>query len=212
MSFELESVTVERQGRAILDAVSCTFAAPVTVVTGPSGGGKTTLLRLFNGLASADAGTVRYDGKDVAAWVPRQLRREVGFVAQQPSAIAETGREELALAIALTDSKATIDEAVGFATAMDLGDDHLDRDPSELSVGERQRLAIARALAGRPKVLVLDEPTSGQDAERARKVHGLLAEQVRGGMKLIIVEHKLDALELYGDAARVTLEAGKVIA
>lgn len=205
---------VSRQGRLILDAVTLVLAAPVTVVTGPSGAGKTTLLRLLNGLDAPDAGAVRFDDVALSEWVPRALRRAVGFVAQQPSAIADTGGEELDLAARFGGSSVSLDQARALCGELDIEDDHLARDPRALSVGERQRLAIVRALVAAPKALVLDEPTSAQDDLRAEKVHRLLHRYVQDGLRVVVVEHKLDALHVYQaeDITTVRMAGGRISA
>ncbi len=193
MTFQFKNVVVRRKlgdgERVILNGVSTNIDAPITVISGPSGAGKTTFIRLLNGLDSANEGTVLFHGEEVAELDPMELRRKVGFVAQQPAALAATGHAELQLAAQLA-GVAFDDAVLGFCDQIEIRE-RLDQNPADLSVGERQRLAIVRALAAKPEVLVLDEPTSAQDERRAKLVHEMLASS---GAQLIIVEHRFDAL------------------
>ena len=205
VTFELDGVALRRRAgdreRAILDGVTTTIGAAVTIVAGPSGAGKTSLLRLLNGLDSPTAGRLHCEGRDMHDWPPRDLRRRVGMVAQQPPAIAESATAELALAAEL--AGVDFDEAHARAVAerLDLDEALLSQHGSDLSVGERQRLAIVRALVARPAILLLDEPTSAQDTRRALAVHELLSDLVQEGLRIVVVEHRLSALRAHDDGS-----------
>ena len=159
VTFELDGVALRRRAgdreRAILDGVTTTIGAAVTIVAGPSGAGKTSLLRLLNGLDSPTAGRLHCEGRDMHDWPPRDLRRRVGMVAQQPPAIAESATAELALAAEL--AGVDFDEAHARAVAerLDLDEALLSQHGSDLSVGERPR--HADALEARPFTAVLLE-------------------------------------------------------
>ncbi len=213
----LVELTVRRPGgqgeRTILDRVTAELLGPVDVITGPSGAGKTTLLRLLNELDAPSAGTVSCDGRPLADWSPLELRRHVGFVAQQPAALADTGWAELALAAELAGRPLDRAAAEADLEALGLPLGHLEQDPRALSVGERQRLALVRALVACPRVLLLDEPTSAQDEPRAERIHQRLATRVAEGLRLVIVEHRTAALRAHpaDTVVRWTLSDGALV-
>ncbi|MGQ0736726.1 MAG: ABC transporter ATP-binding protein [Acidobacteriota bacterium] len=140
------------------------FASEFVVLLGPSGSGKSTLLNILGGLDVVTAGTVRYHDQDLTAAGDEELteyrRRHVGFVFQFYNLIPSlTARENVALVTEIAE------ESMSPETALDLvGLSHrLDHFPSQLSGGEQQRIAIARAIAKQPDVLLCDEPTGALD-------------------------------------------------
>lgn len=205
----------------MLDDVSFSVARGEAVaVMGPSGAGKTTLLRCLNGLERIDAGTIRVGTHELgpadADREPRLLaiRREVGFLFQQWNLFAhQTVLENVieapihvagvARADALAEARALL-ARVGIAH-------RAGATPRELSGGEQQRAAIARALAMRPAVLLLDEPTSALDHGRADELLALLRGLASDdGMTLIAVTH--DPRVPAGLGARViNLDAGRLV-
>ncbi len=140
-------------------------------VMGPSGSGKSTLLRLINRLSELDSGMIMLNGRDTRDYDPLELRRKIGMVFQIPIVFRGSVRDNIALGMKLWGSYTDIE-----ALARDTGISEalLDADALPLSVGEKQRVCIARALANQPEGLLLDEPTSSLDAVTAEKVEGLL--------------------------------------
>ena len=188
-------------GPALRD-VSLRIDGGITVVAGPSGGGKSTLLRVFNGLVphfhgGRISGRAAVGGEDILTTPTRRLARHVGFVFQDPElqTVYATVDREVAFglenaAVPAADIPTRVDEALH-----DAGVQHLaGRTMRTLSGGERQRVALASALAMRPRVVVLDEPTSQLDPEGTRLVLAALhqvAEQDRG---VVVSEHRLRPL------------------
>jgi sulfate transport system ATP-binding protein len=136
----------------------------LTALLGPSGGGKTTLLRIIAGLEQPDEGTVSIEGADATTAPPQ--RRGVGFVFQHYAAFAHlTVARNIAFGLEIRKRpKAEIRSRVGDLLSLVHLEQFADRLPSELSGGQRQRMALARALAVEPKVLLLDEPFGALDA------------------------------------------------
>lgn len=173
------------------------------LVVGPSGSGKSTLLRCLNGLVphftgGTIEGRIRIDNLDPIAAGPAALSGLVGFVFQDPEAQFVVDRVEDEIAYALENQAIPRDDMrarVREALAM-LGLAHLrDRPVDELSGGEKQRVAIAAALALRPRVLVLDEPTSQLDPVAAEDVLGALVRLNREhGLTIVLAEHRLERL------------------
>ena len=186
MLFELRDVTLARGGRPVLDGLTLDIAEGATAIVGPSGVGKSTLLRLLNRLADADRGEVRFRGRDVASLDPLALRREVALVPQLPALLPGTVAENLAFAADLAGRE--VDPTVLERAGLDAS--FADRPADRLSVGEQQRAMLARALVQRPSVLLLDEPTSALDHEARDAVEATLR-ALRGerGLSTVLVTH-----------------------
>jgi len=155
----------------ILKDVSFTVeCGQALTLVGPSGSGKSSLLRCLNRLEEPSAGEVRFEGRDVQSLDPRRLRRDAALVTQSPVLFEGTVRDNLRLCPAGTGgdlSEARLARTLG---EVGLDKELLERDASTLSGGEKQRVTIARALLGEPRVLLLDEPTSALDPPNAALV------------------------------------------
>jgi putative ABC transport system ATP-binding protein len=171
------------------------------VIVGPSGSGKSSLLRLCNRLEVADGGTVEFHGEDVSAMDPLVLRRRVGMVFQTPTPFAGTVRDNLHVARAdLADSLAQ-----QVLAGVGLNPDFLDRPASELSGGEAQRMCLARTLATEPEVLLLDEPTSSLDPLATIGLEQLARRLLGLGVVCIWVTHDLAQMQRLADRVLVVL-------
>ena len=159
----------------------------VTALLGPSGSGKSTLLRLLNRLADPDRGTVRFRGEDVTGLDVRELRRRACLVPQLPAPLPGTVADNLRYGPALCGRAVGVERPLELAGLTKL---YADRDASQLSVGEQQRVMLARALALEPDVLLLDEPTSALDDYTKGGVERTLAELAsRSGLSMVLVTH-----------------------
>jgi len=223
--FDLREVTKLRASepggtpRAVLQDITVTIPeGSAFAVTGPSGSGKTTLLRLLNRLDDPTSGAIGMDGKPLATLAPLSLRRQVGMVFQVPFLFAGSVRDNLTLAVDLGREQDGGQEAWPEAFWGDLLEDvgldpsFLDRAADRLSLGEMQRVSVARALACGPRALLLDEPTSALDATAAGRLLETFAHLHRTrGLTLVLVTHALaDARELATHALR--LESGRLVA
>jgi putative ABC transport system ATP-binding protein len=166
-------------------------AGSFVVLLGPSGSGKTTLLNLIGGIEPASEGRIRVDGVDLAALDEEgrtRFRREsVGFVFQFFNLIPTlTGAENVELIAELTGQEDRAREMVARVGLSERGE-HF---PAQLSGGEQQRIAVARALASRPRLLLGDEPTGALDLETGRTVLALLrAVAAELGQTVLLVTH-----------------------
>ena len=178
----------------VLKSVSLTVDdGEFVVITGASGSGKSTLMSVLSGLEKPDCGSIVYDGQEITALNDKQLtefrRRELGFIFQQDyllSQLSVVNIVRVGAELGGTTNDREIIEKVGLS-------DKVKSRPSELSGGEQQRVCIARALAKKPHVLFLDEPTGALDEATGRSVLDYIAKlQREDGFTMIMVTHNLN--------------------
>ena len=185
--FELRRVSASRGGQTVLRDVDLDFDRGVTALVGPSGSGKSTLLRLLNRLADADSGEVRFHGQDVTTLDPRELRRRACLVPQLPAPLPGTVADNVSYGPWLVGRAVGVERPLLQAGLTKL---YADRDAAQLSVGEQQRVMLARALALEPEVLLLDEPTSAlDDYTRGGVERTLRALADDTGVSMVLVTH-----------------------
>ncbi|HSP19157.1 MAG TPA: ATP-binding cassette domain-containing protein [Myxococcaceae bacterium] len=198
------------EGRVLLDGVDLTLeAGTITTLGGPSGGGKTTLLRLLALLTAPDAGQVLLDAVDVDMLTPREARRRIALVAQAPAMFQGTVLDNVRTGPRLAGQELPELEARALVIRAGLDPRFLTQDARALSGGEKLRVAVARALALRPAVWLLDEPTAALDVERADLLVRLLHELATGGAAVLVVTHDARALERLG-GTHLTLARGQL--
>ncbi|HEU4647809.1 MAG TPA: ATP-binding cassette domain-containing protein [Gemmatimonadales bacterium] len=187
----------------------------IAALIGPSGAGKTSLLRLLNRLDDPASGEVWFDGRPLTSYPVGALRRRVGFAFQQPTMFPGTVGDNLHAAVALgpplrtgvtpAPDPASLLEAVGLSPA------YVKRQAAQLSGGEQQRVSIARALMTHPEVLLLDEPTSALDPEAAEHLLATVGRLSRErGVAVVMVTHRLAEARAVSTYT-VMLEAGQVV-
>ncbi|MEW6524166.1 MAG: ATP-binding cassette domain-containing protein [Bacillota bacterium] len=186
-------------------------AGKITCLVGSSGGGKTSLLRLLNNLASPDQGDIRFFGQPVESYDPVLLRRRVVMLPQVPPVFPGSVGDNLQLALRLSQRRpAAPDRLVRVLSQVSLVKD-LDTPAAQLSGGEKQRLALGRVLLLDPDVLLLDEPSSGLDENTERQVFTGLVVQVReGGRTIVMASHSARLAGEFSDRL-VHLEGGRVL-
>jgi len=182
-------------GRLVLEGVSLSLApGELAWLRGPSGGGKSSLLRLINRLAEPSGGTITLLGKPLAAWEPPQLRRQVGLLAQSPVMLPGTVEHNLSLAFGFkaAQGRTAPDRATlrGAMYRLGLQGVELGAEAQGLSLGQRQRLALARLLLLGPQVLLLDEPVSALDPESKELVEAAAVAQAGEGRAVLMVSHQ----------------------
>jgi ABC-type methionine transport system ATPase subunit len=176
----------------------------VTAVVGPSGAGKSTLLRAINRLIEPTAGEVYLGEEPTSRMDPLRLRRRVGMVFQVPALFGRTVEEAVLYGARLAGKEADAGRLLEMAG---LDASFNEKAPQALSVGEQQRVSIARALALEPEALLMDEPTSALDEAARRKIEELVRElNASLGLTIVVVSHDLDQVARVAD--RVVVLAG----
>ena len=189
----------------------------VLVIMGPSGSGKSTLIRTINGLETFDEGELNVLGIKIDSNIDerkiKRIRRRVGMVFQQFNLFPHlTILENITLApINVQKRHQTEAEEFGMYLLSQMGiDSHAKKYPNQLSGGEQQRVAIVRALALKPELLLFDEPTSALDPERINEVLDAMRNLANQGMTMVVVTHEIDFAKEVSDKV-LFLDNGKVI-
>jgi ATP-binding cassette subfamily C protein CydD len=211
-SIRLEDVSVAGRDGAAPHGLTTELApGSVTVLTGPNGAGKSTTLQVILGLTRPTSGRVLVAGVDVTELDLPAWWAQVAWLTQRPALVPGTLRENLTLFGPLDDVDGAC-RAAGFddvlATLPDGLDTVIGRDGSGLSLGQRQRLGLARALGSLAPVLLLDEPTSHLDAELETRVLRAVVERARAGATVVVVGHR-DRVTAIGDG--VVYVGGEVL-
>ena len=202
-------------GQEALSEISVEFASgSMTFLTGHSGAGKSTFLRLLIGAESATRGRIYVDDVDISRLGARRMpwyRREVGVVFQDHNLLLEHSVfDNVALPLRINhlgerEVASRVRGALG--TVELLGKEHLM--PSQLSTGEQQRVGIARAVVGRPKILLADEPTGNLDPDLARSVMELFGRFNELGTTVLIASHDIALIQSLG-MPTLNLAAGRI--
>ena len=179
-------------------------------IVGPSGSGKSSLLRLLNRLDEPTSGTVFFDGQDYRQFSPRELRRRVGMVTQRPFLFPGNVAGNIRFGplqrgeVVADEDIARLLERVGLPG-------FAGREVANLSGGEQQRVSLARALANHPEILLLDEPTSALDEQAKTGVEQLICSLVKDtSLTCVMVTHDRDQARRMCDRVAL-LEAGRLI-
>ncbi len=194
--------------RAIIDNFSYSFGfGRLYSIIGPSGAGKSSLLRLLNRLDECTDGSVKFQGCDTREFAPCELRQKIGYLFQTPHLFDRTVRDNIVYARPhLSESK------IGrLIQQVQLPSGIVDAPVDNLSVGERQRVALARLLATEPEIALLDEPTAALDPANTEAIERLISRVVTDyGVTVIMVSHNPQQVVRLGGEAILMVD-GKLI-
>jgi len=176
-------------------------------IIGPSGAGKSSLLRLLNRLDEVTEGEILFQNKPIADYPPTELRKKISFMFQEPFLFPGTVTSNLKFC----DSGCTDDDIRLFLERVGLNAGFADTDVSELSVGERQRIALTRALMSNPEILLLDEPTAALDPSSSETIERLLLSLIEERcLTTIVVTHNPDQARRLGGET-LLLVSGRLV-
>ncbi len=198
----LRDIAISVDARPLLRDVELALSAgELVALCGPSGTGKTMLLRAIVGLDDPSAGDATLEGLSADDWGQPQWRRRVLYVAQRPVMLPGTVRDNLALPFEYAVAGQVFPElrARELTARLLLGEQTFDQAAVDLSEGERQRVAIARALLVEPSVMLLDEPTSALDPAATEAVEQIIREMAERGLAALVVTHSREQAERWCD-------------
>ncbi len=214
-----EGLTLRRAGRRLLDGIDITITAPagarhriageqtsVTMIMGPNGAGKSLLLRTLAGLVAPNEGRVCWNGGAPS----RALAHRLGFVFQKPVLLRRSVRANVlyalkAAGLGRAERASRADQALEQANLS-----HLTKAPARvLSGGEQQRLALTRALAARPELLMLDEPTASLDPAATAAIESLVMDAAEAGTRVLFVTHDIGQARRLADDV-LFMHAGRI--
>ena len=191
----LKDAKVIRNGKCLVGPLNLTLGAEgMTIVMGPNGSGKTSMLRLMHGLERISAGTITWSGSEA------EVRARQSFVFQTPIMLHRSVEENLIypLTVHRKDKAKAKAFAHDWAARIGLGD-RMAQSATRLSGGEKQKLALARALMSKPDLLFLDEPSANLDGRATREIEEILLEVRAGGGRIIMATHDIGQAKRLAD-------------
>lgn len=195
-TFVLDSVVAGPADAPILRSITVEIpCAGITALAGPSGSGKSTLLRLLNRLDDPLSGSISLEDRPLPEWDPSELRRRVAMVFQRPPLFPGTVDDNLRVAL----RDLSPERAGHVLRHVGLSADVLGQKAVDLSGGEAQRMAIARALLTEPRLLLADEPTAALDGAARRTIEDLGREVAASGIPIVWVTHDTEQLRRLAD-------------
>lgn len=183
----------------------------VFAVVGPSGSGKSTLLRLLNRLEDLSDGYVFLDGQNIKDMDVIALRRKVGLVFQVPILFDDTVERNILFSFKMKKEAITEGMAEKYIKLVGMDKSFLSRNSNELSVGQKQRISIARALTSEPEVLLMDEPTSALDPTATHNIENLILDlKSKMGLTVVFVTHDIEQAKRVGERGMVLVNGEKI--
>lgn len=204
-------VKKDQSGRSILDGVSAkAVEGELITIIGPSGSGKSTFLSLINRMTDPDSGLLRFKEKRYDEIDVLSLRRKIGMVFQFPTMLTGTVRDNLLIGPGLFKEKLTDTQIDDLLEQVSLPKSIKDQEARSLSGGQKQRVSLARTLANRPEVLLLDEVTASLDPQSTEDIEGLIQTLHQNGKTILWVTHNLKQAKQIGQYTWV-IAGGKIV-
>ncbi len=207
--FELDNLGFVSPEKMILEGISLSIKeGEHLTITGPSGSGKSSLLKLLAALVSPSSGQLFYQGQEMGDLDPVAYRREVSYCFQQPVLFGQTVRDNVAFPFEIRQIPFDQERVLTALARLNLGPEFLEKPIKDLSGGEKQRVALVRNLLFEPKVLLLDEVSSGLDEKTKILLRTFLNDLHQEGVTLIEVTH--DQQEIEAAERLVTIVGGRL--
>lgn len=207
---KLEHISFHADAAEILEEISFTVeTGEMVMLSGPSGSGKSTLLKIIGDLLSPTAGTLWFREEKVADLKPETYRRKVAYVFQIPHLFGASVRENLEYPAKIAGTAVDAQAIGDYLKLFQLEESVLDKRPTSLSGGEKQRIALIRTLLMQPEVLLLDEVTASLDEENAKIIEETVCKLKSQGITILWVTH--DPRQLSLGTRSLTLKHGKVV-
>jgi putative ABC transport system ATP-binding protein len=205
----------DEQGQAVDILRNLSFSVPagaIFALAGPSGSGKSSVLRLINRLDDSSSGRIVIQGRELRDWDIRELRAKVGFMFQEAALFEGSVKENLLYGLCLQGLRRCNHDptALELLERVGLPPELLNRNVESLSGGQKQRVNLARTLSLEPEIILMDEPTSSLDPAATRTIENLILELNRQGRTIILVSHNLEQIGRIATACLV-LDQGRKI-
>lgn len=188
---KIENLVLKIGNTEILKNISFSVAKrEIIALLGPSGSGKSSLLKTINMLNTASSGSIHYNGKDTGEIVPMDLRKKIGYVLQRATLFGNSVLDNLKYPCEIQKKVFDMDMVEFYLGKVNLKPDILEKKPSELSGGEQQRISLIRTLLMKPEIILLDEVTSALDEENTKLIEELIKyENENNDMTVIFISH-----------------------
>lgn len=208
---ETKQLTFEVQGRKILSQIDLSVKqGEFLSIIGASGSGKSTLLKILSSIVSKTDGDIFYKKKAIEKYDPVEYRKEISYFFQTPVLFGNTVKDNLSFPYEIRNEKFNQEKAIEFLEDLGLHESYLDKEINNLSGGEKQRVAVIRNILYQPKVLLLDEITSGLDsANRSILWDWLKKLKKKDIMTVLMVSHNEDELALADRSIKIV--DGKIV-
>lgn len=195
---EANGITYTVQKKQILKAVNLTLrAGDFYTLTGPSGGGKSTLLRILASLLTATKGQIMLKGKALSTFDPIEYRRHVSYAFQQPQLFGTVVLDNLKFPFDIRNEAFDQDRALDLLAQVNLAPEMLNQPINDLSGGEKQRVALLRNILFKPDVLLLDEVTTGLDEDNKNIIQKLVRDLLQDGdIAILSITHDSEELKM----------------
>lgn len=178
-------------------------------IVGPSGGGKSTLLKLVSNLINPSKGSISFKNKNIMQYSPIEIRQQCAYCYQLPYLFGNTVLENLAFPYEIRGKKIDFNKINELLSLFKMDKDYIDKNVDKLSGGEKQRLALIRTLIFKPEILLLDEITSALDTDNTLIVENVIKDLHQKGITILWVTHNLDQSRKYANKL-LTIENGKI--
>ncbi|WP_179194810.1 phosphate ABC transporter ATP-binding protein [Bacillus sp. EAC] len=204
MTLSIQNISVEIHGEKILKEITFnTNESEIFCLIGTSGAGKTTLLRTFNRLQAISHGEINLNGQSIHSMTPQNLRKNAVMILQTPSLFEGSVQDNILFGINLYSNYEKEEAkrlAIKLLNKVGLETDLLERNAASLSVGQQQRVSIARSIAMKPRILLCDEITSALDPQSTVHIQELLLSlKEEEKMTIILVTHNMDLVQQIAD-------------